>query len=175
MDMDKRIWGFGLWACLVVAGLGVFWCGRSSHEVATRVDFGEEVWTKSPVVLKAAYPNVFPEDVEVFVGRAYHEEDMHLFATAPIGFSDAVQRCRKGLPGDWVEFAVDQTTTIFASPLEGEHQKTILIRNQYPLRYEVSTRGAVHLVLSKPVRRLDGVKVPVGDLDEYLIRLQASK
>jgi len=133
-----------------------------------------EDWvTDSLNVLKSSFPNTFPNDVELKMGRAHGPEAMRLFVTTKADYLEAKARCREHLPGDWVEVPVDHESVAFASPLRGTRQTSILIRDQQPVRYEIGTEGAVYAKATK-LARLDGTEVAKEDLGKYLIRLQAS-
>ena len=125
-------------------------------------------------VLNANFPAVFPDDLHLEMGRAYSPEAMRVFVTTGESFLEAKARCREHLPGDWVEVPVDNKSVAFVSSLRGTKQTSILIRDQKPVRYEVSTEGAVHAKVTA-LSRLDGSEVARADLGRYLIRLQASR
>jgi hypothetical protein len=125
-------------------------------------------------VLREAFPSAFPEDIKLQMGRAYGPKAMRLFVTTQNDFLAAVAQCRRHLPGDWVEVPVDNESIAFASALRGTRQTSVLIRNQRPVRYEISTEGAV-FAKARRLQQLNGKDVPKDDLEKYLIRLQASQ
>lgn len=133
-----------------------------------------EAWVPESLnVLNTSFPNAFPQDARIEIGRAYGPEAMRLFVTTQSDYLAAKARCREHLPGDWVEVPVDNKSVAFVSSLRGTKQTSILIRDRQPVRYEISTEGAVFVKATK-LARLDGTEVAIEDLGKYLIRLQAS-
>ena len=162
-------------AIAFIAGLvlgGVFDAKPISREPAVEAD--HETWVSDSLrVLNNSFPKAFPGDIKVEVGRAYGPEAMRLFLTTRSDYLAAKARCREHLPGNWVEVPVDNKSVAFVSSLRGTKQTSILIRDRQPVRYEISTEGAVFAKATK-LARLDGKEVAQEDLGKYLIRLQAS-
>ena len=142
---------------------------------ATQVSPTEQpLWADDTLnVLREVYPAAFPEDIKLQMGRAYGPEAMRLFVTTKNDYLAAVAQCRRHLPGEWVEVPVDNESIAFVSALRGTRQTTVLIRNQRPVRYEISTEGAVFAKATR-LQHLNGKDVPKDELEKYLIRLQAS-
>src|SRR5688572_19226176 len=157
-------------AIAFIAGLvlgGVFDAKPISGEPAVEAD--HETWVSDSLnVLNSTFPKAFPDDTQLEMGRAYRAEAMRLFVTTQSDYLAAKARCREHLPGDWVEVPVDNKSVAFVSSLRGTKQTSILIRDQRPVRYEVSTEGAVFVKATK-LARLDGTEVATEGLGKYLI------
>ena len=163
-------------AIAFIAGLvlgGVFDTKPKAREPVVEADHETSV-SDSLNVLNSTFPKAFPEDIQVEMGRAHGPEAMRLFVTTKSDYLEAKARCREDLPGDWGEVPVDNKSVAFVSSLRGTKQTSILVRDRQPVRYEVSTEGAVFAKATK-LARLDGTEVAREDLGKYLIRLQASQ
>lgn len=173
--MANRILVVAGLAIAFIAGLvlgGVFDPRPIAHGPAVEAD--HETWVSDSLhVLNSSFPRAFPDDIQLEMGRAYGAEAMRLFVTTRGDYLAAKARCREHLPGDWVEVPVDDKSVAFVSSLRGTKQTSILIRDQLPVRYEISTEGSVFVKATK-LARLDGTQVASEDLGKYLIRLQAS-
>ncbi len=54
----------------------------------------EEAWVADSLnTLKGSFPDAFPEDLEMELGRAYGPEAMRLFVTTKSDYLDAKARC----------------------------------------------------------------------------------
>lgn len=162
-------------AAVFIAGLvlgGVFDRRPPAHEPVVSAE--HEAWVSDSLdVLHRTFPSAFPADLRLEMGGAYGPKAMRLFVTTKSTYLEAKARCREHLPGDWVEVPVDRSSIAFVSALRGTRQTSILIRDRQPVRYEISTEGAVFAKATK-LARLDGKEVAQEDLGKYLIRLQAS-